>query len=247
MRGLLLLVLAGFAGAGAAYAEGLRNIASLTLISYLDGSWRLESVDAFLARLSPAFTALVKLSRNDTPGYWQHVFTVGPVVNFSDRMYAELTYGLGIDSARELTHEAEANFNYETESTWAGAGVRAVFYPARDYFYFLPSVSGKFHPVPALGLFGKAFFSIDSDGVVTNSFWGEADWTFSPKFAAHAGFTLSRAEAFGFSLIAGLKVSFSPKLSLQYSLQYLSDTITYLAAPQPRSGISNGLMLDWKF
>jgi hypothetical protein len=247
LRGLLFPLLAGIAAAGTASAEGMRNIASVTLISYFDGSWRLESVDAFLARLSPALTTLVKLSRNDTPGYWQHVFTVGPVVNFSDRIYAELTYGLGIDSAREFTHEAEANFNYETESTWAGTGVRAVFFPATDYSYFQPSFSGKFHPVPPLGLFGKAFFSIDSDGVVTNSFWGEADWTFSPKIAAHAGFTLSRADAFGFSLIGGCKVSFTPKVSLQYSLQYLSDTITYLAAPQPQSGISNGLILDWKF
>jgi hypothetical protein len=246
-RLFLLVLLTACAGAVTASAEGLRNITSVTLISYLDGSWRLESVDAFLARLSPAFTALVKLSRNDTPGYWQHVFAVGPVVNFSDNIYAELTYGLGIDAERDFTHEAEANFNYETESTWAGAGVRAVFFPATGYYYFLPSFSGKFHPVPRLGLFGKAFISIDSDGVVTNSFWGEADWTFSPRIAANAGFTLSRAEAFGFSLIAGLKLYFSPKASLHYSLQYLSDTITYLAAPQPRSGISNGLILDWKF
>jgi len=122
-----------------------------------------------------------------------------------------------------------------------------VFFPATGYYYFLPSFTGKFHPIPPLGLFGKAFLSIDSAGVVTNSFWGEADWSFSPKIAANAGFTLSRAEAFGFSLIAGLKLGLSPRVSLQYSLQYLSDTITYLAAPQPRSGISNALMLDWKF
>jgi hypothetical protein len=245
LRVILFLLLA--LGAGTADAEGLRNIASVTLASYFDGSYRLESTDAFLARLSPAFTVLVRLSRNDTRGYWQHVFTLGPVVNFSDSVYAELTYGLGIDSAGDFTHEAEADFNFETESTWAGAGVRAVFFPASDYFYFLPSFSGKFHPIPALGLFGKAFISIDSKTVVTNSFWGEADYAFSSRVTANAGFTLSRAEAFGYSLIAGLKISFTPQVSLQYTLQYLSDTISYLAAPQPRSGISNGLVLDWKF
>jgi hypothetical protein len=244
---LLFLLLAGFGGAGTAAADGLRNIASVNLVTYFDGSCRLESVDTFLARLFPGFTLLARVSRNDTRGYWQHVFTLGPVVNFSDRVYAELSYGLGIDSAGDFTHEGEANFNYETETTWAGAGVRAVFFPASDYFYFLPSFSGKFHPVPALGLFGKAFISIDSATVVTNSFWGEADYAFSSRFTANAGFTISRADAFGFSLIAGAKVSFTPAVSLQYTLQYLSDTVTYLAEPQPRSGISNGLILDWKF
>jgi hypothetical protein len=247
LRVILFLLLSVSAASGTADAEGLRNIASVTLASYFDGSYRLESVDAFLARLFPGFTLLVRLSRNDTPGYWQHVFTLGPVVNFSDNIYAELSYGLGIDSAGDFTHEAEANFNFETEATWAGAGVRAVFFPALDYFYLLPSFSGKFHPISALGLFGKAFISIDSDTVVTNSFWGEADYAFSSRITANAGFTLSRADAFGYSLIAGLKVTFTPKVSPQYSLQYLSDTITYLAAPQPRSGISNGLVLDWKF
>lgn len=246
-RVVLFVLLATSAGAGTAAAEGLRNIASVTLVSYFDGSYRVESSETFLARLFPGFTILARVSRNDTPDYWQHVFTLGPVVNFSDSIYAELSYGLGIDSAGDFTHEAETNFNYETETTWAGAGVRAVFFPASGYFYFLPSFSGKFHPIPALGLFGKAFISIDSATVVTNSFWGEADYAFSSRLTAIGGFTVSRAEAFGYSLIAGVKVFFTPKVSLHYSLQYLSDTITYLAAPQPRSGISNGLILDWKF
>jgi hypothetical protein len=246
-RMVLFILLVAAAGVGPAAAEGMRNIASVTLVSYFDGSFRVESSDTLLLRIVPGFTVLARVSRNDTPGYYQHVFTLGPVVNFSDTTYADLSYGLGIDSAGAFTHEAEANFNYETESTWAGAGVRAVFFPDSGYYYFLPSFSGKFHPVPALGLFGKAFISIDSEGVVTNSFWGEADYVFSSKLTANVGFTVSRADAFGFSLITGARVSFTPKVSLQYLLQYLSDTVTYLAAPQPRSGISNGLILDCKF
>ena len=246
-RAIILVLLVAAAGAGPAAAEGMRNIASIGLASYFDGTFRLESSDTFLARIVPGFTALARVSRIDAPGYNQHVFTLGPVVNLSKTTYAELAYGLGIDSARAFTHEGEASFNYETESTWAGVGVRALFLPASGYYYFLPSFSGKFHPVPALGLFGKVFLSIDSAGVVTNSFWGEADYAFSPVFQASVGFTVSRAEAFGYSLIAGAKISFTPKISLKYSLQYLSDTISYLAAPQPRSGISNGLILDWKF
>jgi hypothetical protein len=122
-----------------------------------------------------------------------------------------------------------------------------VFFPDTGYFYFLPSLSGKFHPTPALGVFGKAFFSVDSDGVVTNSFWGEADYAFSAVVTGYAGFTLSRADAFGYSLIGGARFALTPAVSLQYSLQYLSDTVTYLTEPQPRSGISNSLVLDWRF
>jgi hypothetical protein len=245
-RAVLAAALVVLVGA-AAWAEGLRNIASAALVSYFDGSYRVESSDTFLARVARGFTVLARVSRNDMPGYFQHVFTLGPVINFSDATYADLSYGLAVDSAGELSHEAEANFNYETESTWAGIGVRAVFFPDRGYYYFLPSFSGKFHPVPALGLFGKAFFSVDSAGVVTNSFWGEAEYAFSAKVLGNVGFTLSRAEEFGYSVLAGVQFAFTPAVSLKYLLQYLSDTVTYLAEPQPRSGISNGLILDWKF
>ena len=67
------------------------------------------------------------------------------------------------------------NFNYETDTTATSLGAQGRLVPATGYFYYLPSISGKFHPVPALGLFGKFFLSIDSEAVVTESFWGEAD------------------------------------------------------------------------
>jgi hypothetical protein len=247
MKAIVLVLLFAAAGIGPASADGFRDIASINLITYFDGTWRIEAADAFLARIVPGFTILGRIDRGDTPGWYQHVFTIGPVINFSDTLYLDASYGLGVDSALALTHEATVDFNYETDSTAAAIGVRAVFFPSLGYFYILPSITGKFHLIPALGLFGKFFLSVDSAAIITESFWGEADYAFSPAFRARAGFTVSRAADFGFSFIGGVDVSFTPAITLKYSLQYLSDTVEYLAAPQPRSGLSNGLILDWRF
>lgn len=244
---IVIALLVAFAGSGLAAADGFRDIASVNAITYFDGSWRIETSDAFLARIVPGFTVLARVARNDEEGWNQNVFTVGPVINFSDTLYLDASYGLGVNSLGALMHEAGANFNYETDLTSTSVGVRADFFPDSDYFYFLPTLSGKFHPLPALGLFGKLFLSIDSATTVTEAFWGEADYTFSPVFRARAGFTVSRASALGYSLIGGIDVSFTPNLTLKYSLQYLSDSIEYLTAPQPHSGLSNLLLLDWRF
>jgi hypothetical protein len=254
---IALLVSAGGIAAGAQSGteanaarprtEGFRDIASVTADFYFDGAWRVESTDAFLARILPGFTALVRLTRVDADGWYQHSLALGPVVNITDTVYIGAVYGLGVDSAWAVTHEAGIDVTYETDSTATSLGVRADFFPALGYYYFLPSVSGKFHPLPPLGLFGKFFVSIDSDGVVTESFWGEADWTFSDLARARAGFTMSMASALGYSAIAGIDLSFTPAVTLRFSASYLSDVVEYLAEPQPHSGISSSVILDWRF
>jgi hypothetical protein len=254
-RAFVLACVLAAAVCGAAAAEGLRNIACVTGTAYFDGSWRLESSDVFLARLVPALTVEAKLARVDSDGWYQHLFYLGPVVSFTDNLYLEAVYGLGLEgrygqglgSVELFTHEFNVNLNYETASSATSLGLRADWFPQSGYYYFLPSVSGKFHPLPALGLFGKFFLSIDSEEALTQSFWGEADWRFSPLLAARAGFTVSRASAFGYSLIAGVDFFFRPAWSLRYTFQYLSDTIEYLTAPQPYSGIANTLVLDVRF
>jgi hypothetical protein len=230
-----------------AAADGLRDIASVTVTTYFDGSWGVESTDVFLARIVPALTAEAQVTRVDSPGHYQYTFYLGPVVSFTDTIYAEAVYGLGIDSAGSFSHEVTLDFNYETDTTATSLGAKGVWFPATNYSYILPSISGKFHPLPALGLFGKFFLSVDSAGVVTESFWGEADYAFSPAVSARGGFTVSRANAFGYSAIAGVDVRFSAAFSLRYSLQYLSDTVDYIGAPQPRSGIANALIADIRF
>ncbi len=251
------LVLAGallLAVGGAAAPEGFRDIASVTADVYFNGEWRLETTDVFLARVLPALSVEARLTRVDSKvdsSYWyQHVFYLGPVVSFTDTLYLEAVYGLGVDSddaGGRFSHELDLLFNYETDATAASLGLKADWFPGAGYSYFIPSISGKFHPLPALGLFGKFFLSVDSAAVLTESFWGQADYRFSPLLRARAGFTVSRAGTFGYSLAGGLDLFFRTGWSLKYTFQFLSDSIEFLTSPQPRSGISNGLVLDVRF
>ena len=253
--GIILAVCRGGA------AEGFRNIASVTGDVYFQDDsrdWRLETTDVFLARIVPALKAVVKVTRVDSmldSTYWnQHLFYLGPVVSFSDTLYLEAVYGLGIDnneSDGRFTHELDVNFNYETDTTATACGLKADWFPRPGGycdFYILPSISGKFHPLPALGLFGKFFLSVDRDGADTESFWGQADYRFSPLFGARVGFTASLADAFGGSLLAGIDFFFRRALTLKYSFQYLSNTVEFgTNGTQQRTGISNALLLDARF
>ncbi len=246
-RALILTGLIILAVCGQAPAEGFRNITSFTAYSYFNGDWRLESTEVFLARIASPLTVVAKIMRVDAPGWYQHFFFLGPVVSFTDTLYLEAVYGLGIDSGGFLTHEIDANFNWETDTMATSVGLKADWFPESGYYYYLPSISGKFHPLPALGLFGKFFLSIDRDAVLTESFWGEADYRFSPLFGVRAGFTVSKADAFGYSMIIGADFFLRPTVALKYTFQYLSDTVEYLTSPQPRSGIANALILDLRF
>jgi hypothetical protein len=79
-----------------------------------------ETNDVFLARIVPALTAVVKATRVDSEGWSQHLFFLGPVVSFTDTLYLEAVYGLGIDSGASdgrFSHELDVNFNYETDAT----------------------------------------------------------------------------------------------------------------------------------
>jgi hypothetical protein len=242
----LLLVVCG---GGAAGAEGFRNITSVTADAYFNGDWRLETTDVFLARVVPALSLAAKITRVDTEGWNQHLFYLGPVVSFTPSLYLEAVYGLGVDSddaGGRFSHELDLAFNYETDATATSLGLRADWFPGRGYSYYIPSVSGKFHPRPALGLFGKFFLSVDSEAVFTESFWGQADYRFSPLLGARAGFTVSHADTFGYSLAAGLDLFFRRAVSLKYTFQFLSDSID-LTELAPRSGISNALVLDVRF
>ncbi len=227
--------------------EGFRDIASLTVDAYFDGSWRVTSENVFLARLAPAFSIQAKLARIDTPDFFEHRVFLGPVVNFTDSLYLDAVYGIGINSENELSHKVEANLTHETDELVAAVGLRVEAFPSTDYFYFLPSAGGRIQLAERLGFFGKAFVSRDSNGENTGSFWGEADWTFSPAFKARAGFTLSFMSGIGYSILAGATMRFNPEVSLKYNFQYLSDTVEYQETPQTKTGIENALILDVSF
>ena len=126
---ILACVLAAALPAAAA-ADGYRNIAAVTVTTFFDGSWRVDSSDVFLARVIPALTVEGRISRSDSPGWYQHMVSVGPIVSFTDTVYAELVYTIGVDSASLLTHELSADLNYETSTTSTSLGLKADWFPA---------------------------------------------------------------------------------------------------------------------
>ena len=228
-------------------AEGLRNIASITVDNWFDGTWRTEVEEVFLAKVLPALTLQAKAARADSDGWYQHFFHAGPVVSFADTLYLVTAYGVGIDSESVLSHEAELDFNYETADAAVSMGLRAHYLPDSEYAFLVPSMSARIQPVERLGLFSKLFVSVDSDREVTGSCWGEADYAFSSLVKARAGFTVSYANGLGYSIISGVNLSFTKEVMLKYTFSYLSETVDYVTRPEPKRGIENALILDLRF
>jgi hypothetical protein len=228
-------------------AQDLRDIAAVTVDYYFDNTYRVTVEDVFLARLDRTFSLQVKYTREDTADYGNNIFAIGPVINFSDNLYLDAIYGLKIDSATQFSHLFDVNLNYETDTASISFGIRGEFLTARSYYYFVPSVGGKFMLAEWLSLFNKIFLSLDSDGVVSGSYWGELGWIISPELTLRTGATLSWTGRFGYSILAGIDIKFSPEVLLKYNFQFLQDTIDYTTVPKPKYGIENALILDVKF
>ena len=239
-----------------AAALGLRSITTVTGDYYLPSattveSWFVQTDEVLLVRLIPALTAEAKYTRTDSPGASTNMFTLGPVVNFTDTTYAIATYGLGFDSAPtpNLIHEVNAGLNWETD-------LSAIFLNVKwDYFtsgagtwYVLPSLGGRFHVLPTLGAFGEFFiaYSPDTSVKLTGAFWGEADYAFSPAFTLRAGFTMSFSSSLGFSAIVGTDFAITDAIAVKYKFSFLSNVVQYFTAATPTTsyGIENLLTLD---
>lgn len=240
-------LLFSFACLAGAPAEGLRNITTATLDYYFDDTFRLALEDVFLARLSPEFSLQLKAARYDTNLRYQHALSLGPIINFSPNLYLDALYGLGLDSALVVEHRGDINFNYETDDILLQIGLRGAFTPATEYFYFIPSVGGKFKLADWLGFFNKIFLSWNVAGAFAGSYWGELDWILSPVFTLRTGGTIGWAEELGFSLLAGIDIHFSREVLLKYYFQFLSNTFDYSVSPERKIGIENGIFLDIRF
>jgi hypothetical protein len=241
-----------------AAAQGIRNITAIAFSYYFEdetnkepAAFRLESRDVLLIRIKPWLSLKTDISRIDSDDFYALYFGFGPVINFTKTFYLDTTVEIGINSDGDLSYKVEGSLSQESDTASLSIGARGNFFPAEDsandYYYFLPSISGAICPIPQLRLFTKLFFSIDKDQAMTGSVWGDVAWSFTSLFAANAGFTLSYADDFGYSVIAGMKLSFSENISLKYQFQFLSDTIQYLETPQTKVGIENGLILDIRF
>ena len=244
MAGRMMVLTLAVLAAIPAGADGVRTIATATLDTWFDGSFRVRLEDVLLVRAGPTLTVEARVSREDVPGWHGYQVSLGPVVNITEYLYLDAVYGLGIDSDGSFTHEIDVSLTRETASTAISLGVKADWFPSTGYFYALPSLGGTFHPVPPLGLSGKLFVSVDRNGAVAGSFWGEVDWAFIPSIAVRAGCTLGNADEFAWSLIVGVNVVVSQAVMLKYTFKYLADSLDALPGSPVRRGIENGLVLD---
>jgi hypothetical protein len=233
--------------APAAFPEGFRNITAVNADFYFDGAYRIDVEDVFLARLVKGFSLQFKVARCDQPNYFEHVLSVGPVVNFTDTIYLDALYGLGVDSGWQFEHRAEINLTYESELTVVGAGARGSYFPASGYFFVIPSLSAQFRLCSWLAIFNKLFLSWDNVGFFSGSYWGELHWVTGEAVTIRTGGTASWSGDFGYSLLAGLNVRFSPAVLLKFYFQFLSNTVDYGAAPARAFGVQGGLILDVEF
>jgi hypothetical protein len=245
-RAALCFVLGMLCAAGAA-AEGLRNITVVNVDTYFDGSYRISIEDVFLARLFPGFSLQLKAARFDTPGFYMHVFSAGPVINFTEALYLDALYGLGFDPEWRFHHRGELNLNYETDEITLSIGARFAYFPDAGYFFVIPSLGAKILLAPWAALFNKLFLSWDSHNFFSGSYWGELHWITGETVTIRTGGTVSWANELGYSLLVGIDLRFSPAVLLRYYFQFLSNTIDYGDAPAAVFGIENGLFLDVKF
>lgn len=246
---LLACILATAAAAPAAAGPSVRTIATVLLDTWFDGSWRVNVEDVLLVGVVPALTVEARASREDTAGWHGWQFGLGPVVNLTPQLYLIALYGLGIDSEAVVSHEFDASLNHETASTAVSLGAKADWFPSTGTWYVIPSIGGRFHPIPALGLFGKVFVAVDRDGQVSGSFWGEADLTVTRVIALRAGATMGYTYTgeFGWSAIAGASFSFTPKVLLKYTFKYLAEPPENEWISAVKNGIENALVLDARF
>jgi hypothetical protein len=233
-----------------ASGDGLRNIASFTADTYFNGNYNIETLDVFITRLTSVFSIQARLSRIDSPGSYRHTIGIGPVINFTPSLYLDARYSCGFDSVWIVSHEAEVNLTNETDTSSLSCGIRGALYlypesgPVSSYWFLIPTASGEFLVLDHLDLFGKIFVSVNNDNLVSESFWGEAGWSFDSTITLRAGFTLSYINSIGYSVIGGINYRFSKDFILRYTFQFLANAVVYDTGPGIGYGIQNVLIAD---
>ena len=244
--GILMFIFVGLTPLTAT-ADGMRNITVATYEYHFNDSWLLSLEDIFLARIASGFTIQAKIARYQTNQRFQHVLSLGPVINLSSQLYIDALYGLGYDSNERFEHRWDANLNYETDDTLLQVGARGAITPDINYYYIIPSMGGKFRLIPLISFLNKIFLSWDNDRAFSGSYWGELEWHVSKNLDLRSGATFTWSETTGFSIIAGANIKISDSMLLKYHFKYLSDEISITSSIERVNGIENSLYLDVKF
>ncbi len=231
--------------AQAGWSDGMRNIASFTADYYFDGAYNIQVIDVFLAKVCPGFSIQARISNSNSQNSMLNTVGIGPVISFTDNLYTDIRYSAGFDSAWTMSHEGEINLTYETDTSSVSVGTRGSVFPDSAYWYLIPTAGGSL-AIDQLRLLLKLFLAADSTGGMNGSLWGEAGWAFTPGFVARTGFTVSYSGQIGYSILAGLDISFNEYFQLKYKFMFLSNTVNYSEAPSVVYGIENVLMADIK-
>jgi hypothetical protein len=230
-----------------AAAASVRTIATVVLDTWFSDGFRVNVEDVLLVGVLPSLTLEARVAREDASVSHGWQFGIGPVVNLTPNLYLVALYGLGVANSDISNHEIDVSLNHETATTAVSLGAKADWFPAKGLWYVIPSLGGKFHPIPALGLFGKVFLAIDSEGASSGSFWGEADWSVTRVIALRAGGTMGCSGQFVWSAIAGVNVAITQEMLLKYTFKYFDEPIDGRRGSPVKNGIENGLVLDVRF
>lgn len=245
---LVLLVTATLAGAASAQI-GFRNISSVSVDYYFDGAIANDVNQVFLLTFLDWLAAEFKIQREDTATIHETRGAVAPIF-IVPPYYFIVRYGIGYgseadpDSDPQISHEATIDANLETASYLANITFRASFYPG-GYYFFIPSVGGKFITPIGLGVMARYFYSYNSYGASSHAVLSELDYPVSDAVSIKAGgsatFNLGETEPpMEFTVIAGISFTFVPGLTLRYHFEYLGRQLR-------KDGIRNILVLDARF
>ncbi len=235
-------------GGGFLTADGFRNIANIGFDYYFDGSFVLKIDNVFIARIASFLSLEARVLREDQADYNNTTFFFGPIFTITPSLYTISTYGLGIDSDRQFSHQVRTDINYETADFWAGAGARAVFYPGQDYYYVIPSAGVKVYFTQDISMLAKYFLSLANDETKSHSLWLQGEFFIGDVFSLKAGATagvnyeesIDKGSSYSYSIIGGAGFKIDPGFMLRYTFEYLGDTAD-------AHGIRNLLTADIRF
>lgn len=273
MKRIILGAAVVLLAAGTAFAQlEIRNISSVSVDANFDGTYAIDINQVALFGLTDWLSGEIKLQRQDTPVLHETTISLAPVFVVGDRTYHIVRYGLGIgtgaeelnDAAgdqREFSHDLTVDANYETPRLYANLGARGSYYPAKDYWFVMPTAAVKV-PLPAsFDILGRYFFSYNSEEALGNALLVESSYQLADRFRIKAGATgtldlrrppgrpsADRLSEWELTGITGFTFQIRPTLALRYHLEYLGRlNLRSGLSTDNADGIRNILVLDATF